>query len=151
MIRLVASVLLVFPVGFEREAKDKNAGLRTIILVSLGAAGFVLAVVQAPAILRLPTELFRFDPTGLIAAVAAGIGFLVAGAIFSSGGRVKGMTTGATIWLAGTIGVACGVGQIILAVLLTLATCFVVIPMKRMEKSIRPSENSKESRRRTGE
>ena len=132
--RILAAIALAALFGLEREAKDKSAGLRTNVLVSLGACGFVLAVVQAPAILPVEKDAVEYDPTGLIAAVAGGIGFLGAGAIFNAGGDVKGLTTGAGIWLAGAIGVACGVGQIVLAATLSLLTLGVLIAFNKLEE-----------------
>jgi len=115
IVRLVAAAVLTGVLGFEREASGKSAGLRTNVLVALGACAFVLAVAQAPAVLDVGEETLDYDPTRFVDAVATGIGFLGAGAIFRGGAGVHGLTTGATIWIAGAVGVACGVGQIVLA------------------------------------
>jgi putative Mg2+ transporter-C (MgtC) family protein len=135
LLRIVAAILLAFPLGLEREARRKPAGLRTNVLVSLGACGFVFAVVQ-PGILPMPQDVIEYNPTGLIGAVASGIGFLGAGAIFASRGEIKGLTTGATIWLSGAVGLACGLGQIVLAASLTLATFLVLVGFKWLERHV---------------
>ncbi|MGF1606704.1 MAG: MgtC/SapB family protein [Rhodothalassiaceae bacterium] len=134
VLRLAAAVVLVTALGLEREMKQKSAGLRTLALVSLGACGFVLAVIQGPAILPVPVSGTEYDPTGLIAAIAGGIGFLGAGAIFTAGGDVKGLTTGATIWIAGAIGTACGVGQLALAAVVSLLTVTVLVGFRWIER-----------------
>jgi putative Mg2+ transporter-C (MgtC) family protein len=133
-LRLLAALLLAFPLGMEREVRRKSAGLRTNMLVSLGACGYVFAVVQATHVLPMETEVYEYNPTGLIAAVASGIGFLGAGAIFNARGGVKGLTTGATIWLSGAVGLACGVGQIALAASLTAATVLILVVFKWLER-----------------
>lgn len=118
-LRLVLAALLGLPLGLEREARDKPAGLKTFAMVSLGAAGFVLGLVQGLAVVPVPADAVEYDPTGVVAAIAGGIGFLGAGAIFTAGGTVRGLTTGASIWLAGAIGLAAALGQIVLAVFLS--------------------------------
>lgn len=133
VVRLLSAVVLSILIGLEREARNKPAGLRTNALVALGSAGHVLAVVQAHRVLKLPEQAVEFDPTGLIAAVAGGIGFLGAGAIFRSQADVKGLTTGASIWISGAIGTSCGVGQIILAATLGATALIVLVGLKPLE------------------
>ena len=96
-------------VGLERERLEKPAGVRTHILVCLGAAGFVHLGVKAH-------ELTGFgsiaDFNRLIQSVATGIGFLGAGAIFREGVNVRGVTTAASIWIMGAVGTAAGAGAL---------------------------------------
>lgn len=131
--RLLAATLFGALVGLERELREKPAGLRTFALVSLGACAFVLAVAQADLAFATPGWEVRYDPTRLVAAVATGIGFLGAGAIFTAGRKVHGLTTGAGIWVAGAVGVACGVGQIVVAALATGLALFVLVVLRRVE------------------
>lgn len=115
--RLFASLILAGLVGFEREWRHKPAGLRTHMLVGIAACLFVI-IGQELSDLPFGTEdQQRFDPLRLTEAVTAGVAFLAAGVIFTTGGRVRHITTGASVWLAGAIGMACGAGEIALAAL----------------------------------
>ena len=110
-IKLVVAAVLGGAMGWERELKGKAAGLRTHMLVAVGAALFVMAPLEAGVPLG--------DLTRVIQGVAAGIGFVGAGAILkmSDQGRVVGLTTAAGIWMTAAIGVAVGTGRVWLPVL----------------------------------
>jgi len=123
-IRLLEALVLGGIVGWEREKRDKPAGLRTHMLVSIAACLFVLVGVQLGSVDFGPQERMRIDPLRLIEAVTAGVAFLAAGLIFTSGGQVRNVTTGASLWLCGAIGLACGAGQGTLA---GMATALVVL------------------------
>jgi len=120
-VRLGTALFFAGIIGWEREAKGRSAGLRTHMLVALGAAGFALlgmeliaaASTDAPGAQSI--ELLR-----IIEAVATGVGFLGAGAIMQSGAKVKGLTTAASIWVVSAVGVACGSGYWIVGLLLTI-------------------------------
>ncbi|WP_422001700.1 MgtC/SapB family protein [Reyranella sp.] len=108
--RLLFAALLGAAIGFEREWRNRPAGLRTHVLVCVAAATFaVLAIeiVHAPVFDR---EGIRTDPLRLVEAVTAGVAFLAAGTIVLTRGQVHGLTTGAGMWLAGAVGLACGLG-----------------------------------------
>ncbi|MCE0464553.1 MULTISPECIES: MgtC/SapB family protein [Pseudomonas] len=126
-VRLVMAALLGGILGFEREHKGKAAGVRTHMLVALGAALFVLVPQmsgsQADAMSRV------------IQGVVAGIGFLGAGTILKNNegdeGQVKGLTTAAGLWMTAAIGVAAGLGKegtAVLSTVLALAI-FSVMPV----------------------
>ena len=117
-IRLVSAILLAGAVGIEREWRNKPAGLRTHMLISLAACLFII-VSQELSQLPFGDGEKRIDPLRLVEAVTAGVAFLAAGIIFTSGGKVHHVTTGASMWLAGAIGLACGAGQMPLAELAT--------------------------------
>ena len=114
VLRLVIAALLGGILGYEREMQGKAAGVRTHMLVALGAALFVLVPQQA--------GVSGADMTRVIQGVVAGIGFLGAGAIIKGGAEesVKGLTTAAGIWLTAAIGIACGLGREATAVLSAL-------------------------------
>ena len=118
VVRLVAAVLLGGVLGFEREVQAKPAGLRTHMMVSLGAACFSLAALgfaqQAVGSLDSPAAT-QVDPTRVVDGIVGGIGFLGAGAIIRNSGSVEGLTTAGSIWLVGAIGIACGAGNFLLA------------------------------------
>jgi putative Mg2+ transporter-C (MgtC) family protein len=110
--RLALSFLLGGLIGWEREHEEKPAGLRTFILVSLGAALFVLVTLEAVEGAHGLRQVgpVRVDPVRIIASVAQGIGFLGAGTILITRGSVLGLTTAAAIWATSAVGVACGLG-----------------------------------------
>ena len=106
LLRLVVSAVLCGAIGLERESRDQVAGLRTHILVGVGATLFTL--VSAYAFQGSPTE--RLDPTRISAQIVSGIGFLGAGAIIRQGFNVRGLTTAAALWIVAAIGMATGAG-----------------------------------------
>ncbi len=115
-LRLLLAALLGGLLGIEREAKGKAAGVRTHMLVAMGAAMFVLASQQ-----------FGIDPADMsrvLQGVIAGVGFLGAGTILKGDAEasVKGLTTAAGIWMTAAIGVAAGMGKEATAMLATLLT-----------------------------
>jgi putative Mg2+ transporter-C (MgtC) family protein len=113
-LRLLLAATLGSLLGFEREQQGKSAGVRTHMLVALGAALFVLIPQQA--------WVSHADLTRVIQGVVVGVGFLGAGTILKSSNEeaVKGLTTAAGIWLTAAIGIAAGLGREASAVLSTL-------------------------------
>ena len=111
-LRLLFSILLGGAIGFERELRDKAAGLRTHVLVAAASCLFALIALELIALSgsRGGGVEERIDILRLIEAVTAGVAFLAAGSIITSRGKVKGLTTGAGMWMAGAVGMACGVG-----------------------------------------
>ena len=132
--RLVAALFLASLIGLERESKEKPAGLRTHMLVSMAACMFILISQQLAALPFATEDALRVDPLRLIEAVTAGVAFLAAGLIFTSNGEVHNVTTGASMWLAGAIGLACGAGQIPLAAMATGIIVVVLFGIKRLER-----------------
>lgn len=120
VLRLGMAALLGGLLGLERERSGKSAGIRTHMLVSMGAALFVLVTQQAGV---LETDVSR-----VVQGIVAGVGFLCAGAILKSrgGDQVKGLTTAAGIWLTAAIGMAAGLGQEVTAVLSTVLAILVL-------------------------
>lgn len=102
IMKLVASLAAGAIIGAEREYRSKNAGFRTIILITLGSTLFTIIslVIAGP-----------HDPARVASNVITGIGFLGAGAIFKEGVTVKGLTTAAVIWVSAAIGMAIGIGE----------------------------------------
>ncbi len=120
ILRLTAALLAGGVIGLERESQDKPAGLRTNILICVGAALFALVSGRAAAA-------SGGDPNRIAAQIVTGVGFLGAGAIIQHRGAVSGLTTAATIWIVASIGMAFGCGRFALGVLgtvLTAATLF---------------------------
>ena len=112
--RLLLSLVLSGFVGFEREQQDKNAGLRTLMLISLGACIFTLLPYL---LLPISKQLnFTYDFSRIIAYTVAGCGFLAGIVIINNKGKVEGITTSACIWAIVGVGILCGIGEYILAV-----------------------------------
>jgi putative Mg2+ transporter-C (MgtC) family protein len=118
LLRMALALLFAAVIGWEREASGRAAGLRTHMLVALGAGGFTIIGLEfALASPQLGAQ--SGDPVKIIEAVAAGIGFLGAGAIIQSRGEVKGLTTAASIWVVAAVGTAAGAGYWPLALLMS--------------------------------
>src|SRR5512145_1017454 len=120
----VARILLVLvlsgAVGVERELRDQEAGLRTHMLVGVGAALFVIAGNFAWSDLDFGSrEGVVLDPSRVVAYVVTGVGFLGAGAILKNGGGIRGLTTAASLWVVAAIGVSVGAGEYVLAIFAT--------------------------------
>ncbi len=111
LVRLLAAAALGGAIGIERALHEREAGLRTHLLVSVGAALFTLVSAYAWSDFEFSqADGVTFDPTRIAAQVVTGIGFLGAGAIIRQGLSVRGLTTAATLWMVAAIGMACGAG-----------------------------------------
>ena len=110
VLRLFVAMICGGAIGCEREWRSRAAGLRTHILVCLSAAIVALLTIEIVHYDIFQGEEVRMDPLRLIEAVTAGVAFLAAGMIVYSKGEVQGLTTGAGLWFAGSIGLACGLG-----------------------------------------
>ncbi|RDE08020.1 MgtC/SapB family protein [Pelagibacterium lacus] len=138
-IRLGVAALLGALIGFEREAKQQAAGLRTHMLIAVAAAAFTVMTFEIyhEMIDLGGTTMARLDPLRVIEAVTAGVAFLAAGAIFRSrAGDVKGLTTGAGMWAAGAIGVASGAGFFSIAVMATVFVLAITLLLRPLEKRL---------------
>lgn len=137
LVRLLVAALLGALIGLEREIKNHPAGLRTHMLVSAAAATFTIMTFEIyHEMVDLNAEgLARLDPIRVIEAVTAGVAFLAAGAIIRSrSGDIKGLTTGAAMWMAGAIGVASGAGFFSVAVMATALVLVITLVLGQIEK-----------------
>lgn len=140
VVRLGVAALLGGALGWEREQAGKAAGVRTHMLVAMGAALFVLVAQQA--------GIATADNSRVLQGIIAGVGFLGAGTILKGDaeGQVKGLTTAAGIWLTAAIGVAAGLGLEATAVLSTLLALVVLwaIPVlhDKVTRSAKPSRQA---------
>lgn len=116
LLRVLLAAVLGAAVGFDRQRSNKPAGLRTHMLVAIGAALFAGAGVLALQEFSSGSDAISLDIIRVIAATATGIGFIGAGVIFQSGGNVQGITTAAGIWVTASIGLLAGLGMLLLAV-----------------------------------
>jgi putative Mg2+ transporter-C (MgtC) family protein len=127
--RLLLSAGLGAVLGFEREWRQKYAGLRTNILIALGSTLFTVMSIDL-------SVSSGGDPTRVAAQIVTGIGFLGAGAIMRTGSGIRGLTTAAMIWVNAAIGVAVGGGEYRLAVIATSVTLLVLILLNPVERWI---------------
>lgn len=128
--RLVLASLLGAIVGLERELQGKEAGLRTIMLVSLGAALFTIVSYRMSYIITGRLE----DYTRIASYIVSGIGFLCAGLIFKSESGVQGLTTATTVWAVTAIGMAAGCGLYVLALACTIICVIILLIINVFEK-----------------
>ena len=129
--RLTLAAALGGAIGFERELRDREAGLRTHLLVCLGSALFtIVSAYGFSEFLTSGDQVIRADPTRIAAQIVTGVGFLGAGAIIRQGLSVRGLTTAATLWVAAAIGIAAGAGYYPGAVLGTVVTLVALGPLR---------------------
>jgi putative Mg2+ transporter-C (MgtC) family protein len=122
--------------GWEREAHGKPAGLRTQMMVALGASIFTLATLEFYRDIGLAGGTIRIDPLRVVEGVIGGIGFLGAGCIIQARGSVEGITTAATIWVVGAFGVCCGLGYYALGATTVLLAMVVLSGLGFLEKRV---------------
>lgn len=136
-VRLVLAAFLGALIGLERELKHRPAGLRTHMLIALAVSVFTVMTFEIyHEMVDLGAEIARVDPLRVIEAVTAGVAFLAAGAIIRSGGHIKGLTTGAAMWMAGAIGVACGAGFFAVAILAAVLVLTITFALGLLEKRL---------------
>lgn len=139
VVRLGLAVVFGGLIGIERELKNRPAGLRTNMMVALAAAAFTTLGTELIAEGAEAQQIVQIDPLRIIEAVIAGVAFLGAGAIIRAGTDVKGLTTGASLWISGSVGVACGGGFYVIALIVTLLALIVlavlILVEGRMDRS----------------
>jgi putative Mg2+ transporter-C (MgtC) family protein len=155
VLRLLAGAIAGGVLGWEREVHEKSAGLRTHMMVSLGAA--TILVIGQQMISTTEGSKFRLDPQRLLEAVVGGVGFLGAGAIIQSRGSVRGLTTAASVWLSAAVGIACGAGYFVIATISTvlgvgiLMLVQVLQPAEMIHKSESPTSDAGEGESRSAD
>jgi putative Mg2+ transporter-C (MgtC) family protein len=128
IVRMAVALGLGAAVGLERERLAKPAGLRTYALVCLGAAMFMIGSILLGDEVREEGGI-GYDPSRIGSTIVQGIGFLAAGVIFRSRGRIQGLTTAAGIWVTAAIGLLVGAGFYLVAIVggaLTIATLLIL-------------------------
>ena len=124
LIKIGIAVLIGGIIGAEREFRDKAAGFRTIILITVGSALFTIFSINMDP---------GFTRTRIAANIVTGIGFLGAGAIVREHGRIGGLTTAATIWLSAALGMGIGAGELVFVIVSTLIVIIVLLVFPRLE------------------
>lgn len=145
LLRLALAAVLGGMIGVERELREREAGLRTHLLVSLGSALFtIVGAYGFHAFLDSGQSVVRADPTRIAAQIVTGIGFLGAGAIIRQGLSVRGLTTAATLWVVAAVGLAAGAGYYSAATITTAVVLVALWPLRiiayRMLRRYRPDD-----------
>lgn len=140
-IRLLAAAILGSLIGLERELHDQPAGLRTHIILVLGAT--IAMCISINLSMQFHTVATNGDPERLAAQVISGIGFLGGGAIFRYGANVKGLTTAASLWTTAIIGLAVGAGYFAIGIAATVCVLFALVALDSMEKRFLHSHSTR--------
>ncbi len=136
-IRVFLAVALAFIPGIERELTGKFAGLRTHIMVCLGACIFtIISLYGFQVRVGAMDVVVQNDPARIAAQIITGIGFIGAGTVMRHGSNVSGITTAATLWVCAAIGMCCGCGAYVTAFFASFATLIVLISIRRFEKNL---------------
>lgn len=138
--RLGTALILGGALGLERERKNRPAGFRTMILISLGTAGFMIAgheVIKAAAS-ENGAVLASADISRILQGLIGGVGFLGAGAVLQNKKAVRGLTTAAAVWVTACVGAAAGFGLYTLAIILSLMALFTLIVLEWFEDKYFP-------------
>ena len=136
VIRLCLAFLAGGIIGFERSSRRQVAGLRTHILITVGAACLMLLSIWLPQVFE------GGDPGRIAAQVVTGMGFLGAGAIIKLGNDVKGLTTAASLWVVAAIGMTIGAGMYIAALVAAILTLTALVLLNKIERKIFPDIRS---------
>ncbi len=145
--RLALAAALGAAIGLEREFREREAGLRTHLLVSVGSALFTIVSAFGfhDVLTHDPQVVVRLDPSRIAAQIVSGIGFLGAGAIIRQGLSIRGLTTAATLWVVAAIGMSAGAGFFSVAVITTLIALAALWPLRyvayRAIERVKPEED----------
>jgi len=134
--KIVVATICGAIIGYDREKKNKVAGLRTNVLICVGSTIFTIASL-------LLSQYSNSDPTRILSTIVTGIGFLGGGVIMKTEDKIVGMTTAAFIWVVSAIGILCGMGSTITPILLTFGLVVVSKMFERVEKYIKEKNNIK--------
>ena len=134
--RIIAAIILGSIIGLERELTNKAAGLRTQILVCLGACLFTIISIYgfSTAVTLYPIG----DPSRVAAQIITGIGFIGAGTVLRQGLTVTGLTTASTLWIVAAVGMACGCGKIEIATVSTILAVSILVLIRIFEVRLMP-------------
>ncbi len=151
-IRIAVAVIFGFCIGLERELTNKYAGLRTHILVCLGACVFTLISIYGFPTFAPGDNVIIDNATGVrdtsrvAAQIVTGIGFIGAGTVLRNGPIVLGLTTAATLWIAASIGMSCGAGMFDIAFAGTVLSILTLVSVRVFERKVLPTSTKITSR-----
>jgi putative Mg2+ transporter-C (MgtC) family protein len=136
MMRVAWALLIGIIVGIEREISQRTAGLRTHVLVCMGAAIFTLISIHIAPQGLMPGVTQTGDPARIAAQVVSGIGFIGGGAVLRHGANIRGLTTAASLWMMASIGMLAGLGDYALSLMAALTTVGVLFIFGRLERNL---------------
>jgi putative Mg2+ transporter-C (MgtC) family protein len=139
LLRLVVAALVGVVLGWPRQMSEKPIGMRTLALVSLGAAMVTVAALRFEALRGDPNAISRVLQ-GIVQGLTVGVGFIGAGVILrdTSTNKVHGLTTATTVLIAAGLGIACGLGDWLVAVSGLVLAMIVIVVLKRFENRVSP-------------
>jgi len=132
--RLLLAVVAGALIGWERERHEKPAGLRTHMMVALGAATFMVSTIEFCTVFAATNTERELDPLRTVAGIIGGVGFLGAGTIIRTRGSVRGITTAASIWVAAAIGIAAGMGLYAITFACLVLTLLILVVVGTVER-----------------
>jgi len=138
VIQVLCAILVGFLIGFNRELSNKAAGIKTNIMICLGATLYT-----SLSLLNINPDVAGQDPNRLAAQIVSGIGFLGAGAIMRGDGHISGLTTAATIWVVAALGVAIGFGFPSVAIGVSLIVLMILIGTNKIYSIFMITKNYK--------
>lgn len=128
--KIIVATICGLIIGLEREMKHKVAGVRTHILICVGACLYTaIGIVLA--------DTYNTDPMRVVAQIITGVGFLGAGVIFKSDDKIVGVTSAAFIWFISSIGVLVGIGYLFSSVLFTIGLLVVLVVIQEIENKLK--------------
>lgn len=133
LLRILGAAILTGLIGLEREFRNNTAGLRTNMLIGVSASVLCIVTLEMINTLASSSDAMRMDPIRLVEAVTAGVAFLAAGVVVYTKGDVRGLTTGASMWLSGAIGLAAGMGMWPLAIMASGLGIVILWILRKME------------------
>lgn len=139
--RLTLAIMAAAAVGMEREFRRKPAGLRTHMLVSLGAAMIMISAIDLCRDVPSSATALRLDPIGAISGIVGGIGFLGAGSILKDHDNIHGITTAASIWVAAAIGICCGIGEYFTVIAGVILALIILVVLAILEDRVLDTKN----------
>jgi putative Mg2+ transporter-C (MgtC) family protein len=142
LLRVGLAAILGACIGLEREMREKQAGLRTNMLVSMGAALFTVSSLLLAAEFMEWEGAIRFDPSRILSTIVSGVGFLGGAVIFRTEQRIRGITTAASIWSVTGVGIAAGAGLYITAIGATVLIVIVLFVFAWIEHIVGLKEGS---------
>ncbi len=132
-LRIFGALFLCGLIGLEREIRNNTAGIRTNMLIGLSATIYSLVTLHMLQTMTGDSDATRMDPIRLVEAVTSGVAFLAAGVVVYTRGDVRGLTTGASMWLSAGVGLTVGLGMWIVAIVATITGVIVLWLLRKTE------------------
>ena len=135
-LRIFGALFLCGLIGLEREIRKNTAGIRTNMLIGLAATIYALVTLHMLQTMGTGDTDTRMDPIRLVEAVTSGVAFLAAGVVVYTRGSVRGLTTGASMWLSAGVGLTVGLGMWVVAIIATITGLVVLWLLRKTEIAV---------------